>query len=90
MPLMTPSIEHEQVARTIREYISEQVLYDRPNLELSNDFPLIEQGVIDSLQMMQLITFLQQRLGYVVEPAELRLENFESINAIAALVSRSS
>jgi len=62
--------------------------YDQPTHQLTNETPLIQEGVIDSLQIMQLVTFLQERFDYTVQPPELQLENFQSVNTVAALVSQ--
>jgi acyl carrier protein len=78
----------EQTKDAIKRYIAEQFLYDRPELTLTADFPLIQQQVIDSLQIIQLITFLQEHFDILFEIEDLVLENFSSIQAIAALVQK--
>jgi len=78
----------EPTKAAIKQYIAEQFLYDRPELTLTDDFPLIQQRVIDSLQIIQLITFLQEDFGILFEIEDLLLENFSSISAIAALVQK--
>lgn len=81
-------IHLEQTKAAIKAYIAEQFLYDRPEITLTDDFPLIQQRVIDSLQIIQLITFLQEDFGILFEIEDLLLENFSSISAIAALVQK--
>jgi acyl carrier protein len=78
----------DPVAPTIKQYLLETVLYDRPGLELTNHFPLLEAGLLDSLQIFNLVTFLQTRFGVTIPPTELLPENFASIQALAALVQR--
>ena len=82
------STQYEQIQETIQQYIAQQFLYDRPEMSLTDDFPLIEQRVIDSLQIVQLIAFLQEQFGILFEIEDLVLENFSSINTIAALVQK--
>lgn len=83
-----PPIEQTQIKAAIQHYIAEQFLYDRPEINLTDDFPLIQQRVIDSLQIVQLITFLQEQFGFIFDAEELVLENFVSIHTIAALVQK--
>lgn len=59
------AIERTQIKAAIKHYIAEQFLYDRPEISLTDDFPLIEQRVIDSLQIVQLISFLQEQFGFI-------------------------
>lgn len=82
------AIERTQIKAAIKHYIAEQFLYDRPEISLTDDFPLIEQRVIDSLQIVQLISFLQEQFGFIFNAEELVLENFVSINTIVALVQK--
>lgn len=45
-------------------------------------------GYVNSLFAMQLVTFVEKQFGITVEPAELRLDNFRSVDALVALVER--
>lgn len=78
----------EGIAGVLQQYIREQFLYDRPEVALAPTFPLIRQQVIDSLQITQLISFIQEHFHFEIQLAELRLENFESIQSIVALIQR--
>jgi len=45
-------------------------------------------GYVNSLFAMQLVTFVEKQFGVTVEPAELRLDNFRSVDALVAFVER--
>jgi acyl carrier protein len=45
-------------------------------------------GYVNSLFAMQLVTFVEKQFGVTVEPAELRLDNFRSVDALVAFVAR--
>lgn len=47
---------------------------------------LLEQGIIDSLTMVDLITFLESSYKIRIEDDEMTPENFDSLSAIVALV----
>ncbi len=55
--------------------------------EIADDVSLLEQGVIDSVTMVDLITFLESRYEIRIEDEEMTPENFDSLNAIVTLVS---
>jgi acyl carrier protein len=54
--------------------------------EVPDDEPLIENGVLTSLQTIELVTFLEDRFGIVVQDDEFDEENFGSVEAVARLV----
>lgn len=47
---------------------------------------LLDSGVLDSMSFVDLLFHLEQRFGFTPNLANLDLENFRSINKIAALV----
>lgn len=77
----------DQTALTIKQYITETILYDRPGLALTNHLPLLEQGLIDSIQLLNLVLFLQERFGITIRPEAMLPENFATVNALVALVN---
>lgn len=83
---MTLRTATESTADVIETFIRERFLYDRPEIALTHDLPLIEQRLIDSLQLMQLVQFLQERFGIFIDMMELVVENFTSIDTMAAFV----
>jgi methoxymalonate biosynthesis acyl carrier protein len=74
----------EQVVPEIRGWLSENVTGGR---DVPEDEPIIENGVLTSLQTVELVMFLEDRFGIMVEDEELDEENFGSVNAIAGLVA---
>jgi len=80
--------ESESNAEIIRTFIRERFLYDRPEVTLTADLPLVEQRLIDSLQLMQLVQFLQDRFGIAIDIMDLVVENFASIDTMAAFVEK--
>ena len=51
-----------------------------------DDDPIFSSGPVNSLLAMQLVLFVEKEFGIAVEDDDLKLENFETIRAIAALV----
>jgi acyl carrier protein len=82
-----PVTEAQIIAET-RTYITENFLYARPNYVVGEDEHLLEKGVVDSMGMVELITFLQDQYG--VEPAddEITEDHFATLRRIAAFVER--
>ena len=74
----------EQVVPEIRGWLRDNVTGGR---DIPEDEPIIENGVLTSLQTVELVMFLEERFGIMVEDEELDEENFGSVNAIAGLVA---
>lgn len=55
---------------------------------LGDNDSLIEQGLLDSMGLMQLIQFVEEQTGIRVPDDQVYGENFQSIAAIEALVER--
>lgn len=56
--------------------------------ELSDDEDMFATGYVNSMFAMQLVQFVEQTFGVVVESDDLELDNFRSVDAIAAFVAR--
>jgi len=69
----------------IREYIHESAKYAGVT-GLTDDTSLIEAGVIDSLQLVRVVSFLEDTFGVSVADEEIVPKNFESINGMEKLV----
>jgi acyl carrier protein len=52
------------------------------------DSKLLESGVLDSLQVVQVVGFVESHFGVSVDLEDLTPENFESARRIAALADR--
>lgn len=76
--------ENNGVAKeVIRGWLQENV---STNGELSDGYPLIEKGILTSLQTVELVMFVEERFGITVEDEDMIEENFATLDDIAVLV----
>ncbi len=66
----------------INDYISKELVQDPALLPLADDTSLLETGVLDSLSLLKLMLFVQERFGIAVDDVDLVPENFDSVDAI--------
>jgi acyl carrier protein len=66
----------------VRRVLSSVVGPDR-TARISDDLPFFERGVIDSLQIVEIIGFLEDDLDLEVEGEDLTPQNFGSIAGLA-------
>ncbi|MDQ3950240.1 MAG: acyl carrier protein [Gemmatimonadota bacterium] len=81
-------VTEAQIITETRAYITENFLYARPDYVVAEDEHLLEKGIVDSMGMVELIAFLQDRFG--VDPAddEITEDNFATLRRLAAFVAR--
>jgi acyl carrier protein len=58
------------------------------NIEITGDQDIFALGFINSLFAMQLVLFVEKEFDLKIEDEDLDIDNFRSLNAIAALVER--
>lgn len=54
--------------------------------EFAYDYPLIEKGMLTSLQVMELVMFMEGEFGVTIEDDDIVEENFATVNDIVGLV----
>ena len=70
----------------MRAFIEENFLFREDVSELSDDNSLLENGVMDSTGILELVAFLEGDFAIQMSDAEIVPENLNSIAAIAAYV----
>lgn len=55
---------------------------------LADDASLLDQGIIDSTGVLEIIMFLEDTFGFKVADSEMVPENLDSIDNIASFVAR--
>jgi acyl carrier protein len=71
----------------IRKFVVDHFLFGEDN-DLANDASLLEQGVIDSTGVLELVSHIESRYGCKVKDEELTPENLDSISRIADYLQR--
>jgi len=73
---------------SIRAFIFENFLFDAEDNALKNDASFLEQGIIDSTGVLELVEWLEEEFDIQIEDEELVPENLDSIEQIAAFIQR--
>lgn len=72
--------------QAIKNYILEEFAQDKADFAF--DTNLIQEGIIDSLSVLMVISFVEKSFNVKIEPEDVVLENFQSVNAITSLVDK--
>ena len=72
----------------IRAFIFSNFLFDADQGALENDASFMEQGIIDSTGVLELVEWLEETFAIKVEDDELIPENLDSVNQLAQFIAR--
>ena len=72
-----PSVVMEVVADVVKNALG-------IDLQPGREEPLLSSGLIDSVSLLDLLERLSARAGFVVDPMEVTLENFDTVARIEA------
>ena len=76
------------VAAKVHSYVVDRFLFGKDGHRLQNDASFLEQSLIDSTGVLELVAFLEEQYGIKVDDDELVPENLDSVNRIAQFVER--
>jgi acyl carrier protein len=66
----------------LTEYIKDELLKGR-KIDLKPEDDLLSAGILDSLGILQVVAFIEDRFGFQVPDEDVVFENFVSIDALA-------
>jgi len=75
------------IREDVKQFLIENFLFGQDS-GLRDDSSLIEQGIIDSTGILELVAFLEEHFGITVGDEDLVPENLDSINSLATFVER--
>ena len=75
----------------LREFIINNYLKGAKNKKLlKDDDSFLEKGIIDSIGVIELASFMQEHYGIKIEVPEIMPENFDTLNSLEKYIKRKS
>jgi acyl carrier protein len=74
-----------QIKQELRQFVIDNFLFGHPG-DLKDDGSFLENGIIDSTGVLELIAFLEERFGLELAETDLTPENLDSIDKVTRLV----
>ena len=71
----------------IKAFIVENFLFGKED-GLNDDASFLDEGIVDSTGILELVSFLEEEFSISVEDEELVPENLDSINNVVAYLER--
>ncbi|MEM1256121.1 MAG: acyl carrier protein [Cyanobacteria bacterium P01_H01_bin.21] len=72
----------------LKQYISQTLLNGRMQVEADDD--LLGEEIIDSMGVMQLVAFVEDKFGCDVPQSDITITNFRTIKAIDGYLAKRS
>ncbi len=76
------------IGGALRRFIGENFLFQEEVASLGDDASFLDNGIIDSTGVLELVCFLESTFGIEVADDEMLPENLDSIRAVTAYVRR--
>jgi acyl carrier protein len=70
----------------IREYLTENVLFSDGVFEYDDDASFLDEGIIDSVAIMDFVMFVEETFDIVIEDHEIIPDHFDSVNKLASYI----
>ena len=81
-------IMSDPVGTRVRAFILSNFMVAPEDSNFLDSDSLLSLGIIDSMGVLEIAAFLEVEFGVNATPSQIRPENFDSINAIAAFVGK--
>jgi thioesterase domain-containing protein/acyl carrier protein len=83
-----PDLSNGVVETKIRNFIARNFLYSEGEPDFDNEASFVQEGIVDSLGVIELVTFARNQFGIEVNPADVTPPNFDSVTRMAAFIRR--
>jgi acyl carrier protein len=79
-------LSYDAVKDDLRQWITSEPLAGRPEVVIDDNTELLASGYIDSLDMMRLVAFIEQRFDVPLPEEQLISSHFRTVTTLADLV----
>jgi len=70
------------------EFITTEILGGQAGIELQAEDDLLTSGIIDSMGVMRMIVFIEEKSNLKIPPEDITLENFITVDSICRYLSQ--
>ena len=74
------------ISTAIKEYIAQNILYSEDGFQYPDDISFLEEGIVDSLGIMELVSFAEQKFKITILDEEITPENFDSVSKLTRFI----
>lgn len=78
----------DQIKQNVKKFLTQTFFLQESSLALDDDTSFLENGIIDSTGILELINYIQDEFKFKVNDDEMLPDNLDSLNNIARYVGR--
>jgi acyl carrier protein len=76
------------IATQIRDFIAVNLLYSDNGFRYDDQASFLEQGIVDSVGIMELVAFVEDHFQFTVQDEDITPDNFDSVSSLTSYVER--
>ena len=80
-------MNEQDIKTTTKTFILNEFLPGEDPAALTDSTALVTTGILDSIAILKVVTFLESQFGITLEPHEAVVENLNTLSDIARLVT---
>lgn len=84
----TSSVNLDTVRQQIRKFILEAFLFGDESETFSDSDSFMTRGIVDSTGILELISFVEEKLEITIEDEEMIPSNLDSVNNLVQYIGR--
>jgi acyl carrier protein len=79
-------MDKQDIKTTVKTFILTEFLPGEDPAALTDTTPLMTTGILDSIAVLKVVTFLENQFHITIEPHEAVVENLNTVSDIGGLV----
>jgi len=76
------------VETQIKDYISKNLLFSDNGFPYPDEASFLEEGIVDSVGVMELVAFVEDKFGLKISDTDVTPDNFDSVGKLAAFIRK--
>lgn len=78
----------ETIADQLRTFIAKNIIFSNEGYPLADEASFLETGIVDSMNVMEIVLYSEEAFGINVEDNEIVPANFDSVRNLASFILR--
>jgi len=79
-------MDQETIKATVKNFVLNEFLPGEDPAALTDTTALVTTGILDSIAVLKVVTFLENQFGITIEPHEAVVENLNTLSDIGRFV----
>jgi acyl carrier protein len=80
-------VQMKPIEDTLRTYVADNILFSSEGYPYADDASFLENGILDSTNILELVMFAEEEFGCTIEDREIVPDNFDSIRKLSQFIA---